>query len=65
VNSNRHEVRIQATAGKVYEAKVRFVKEGNPVNMGFRIDEMKVAQGWKHFSGSLTSYVETGTGQPW
>ncbi|GEM_PF-176183 len=24
-----------------------------------------VAQGWKHFLGSLKSYVETGTGQPW
>ena len=24
-----------------------------------------VAQGWKHFVGSLKSYVETGTGQPW
>jgi len=96
------------------EAKLRFVKDGNPVNMGFRIDEMKanecvrwtcvshdmpswvgtsltwrieeaggavvvslehsgwkdaapemVAQGWKHFLGSLKAYVETGTGQPW
>jgi hypothetical protein len=24
-----------------------------------------VAQGWKHFLGSLKSYVETGSGQPW
>jgi len=24
-----------------------------------------VAQGWKHFMGSLKAYVETGTGQPW
>jgi uncharacterized protein YndB with AHSA1/START domain len=24
-----------------------------------------VAQGWKHFLGSLKSYLETGTGQPW
>lgn len=24
-----------------------------------------VAQGWKHFLGSMKSYVETGTGQPW
>jgi uncharacterized protein YndB with AHSA1/START domain len=96
------------------EAKLRFVKEGNPVNMRFRIDEMRanecvswtctahdmpswvgttlswrikeaggavmvsfdhsgwkdaapdpVVQGWKHFLGSLKSYVETGTGQPW
>ncbi len=96
------------------EAKLRFIKEGNPVNMRFRIDEMKanelvrwtctahdmpswvgttlswrikeaggavmisfehsgwkdaapdpVIQGWKHFLGSLKSYVETGTGQPW
>jgi uncharacterized protein YndB with AHSA1/START domain len=96
------------------EAKLRFIKDGNPVNMGFRIDEMKtnetvrwtcvshemsswvgtflnwrlkeaagatlvsfehggwkdtapepVTQGWKHFLGSLKSYVETGTGQPW
>ena len=96
------------------EAKLRFVKDGQPVNMSFRIDEQKpnesvrwtciahdmpswvgttltwrikesgsavvltldhsgwkdsapepVAQGWKHFLGSLKSYVETGTGQPW
>ncbi|HEX9619435.1 MAG TPA: SRPBCC domain-containing protein [Polyangiaceae bacterium] len=96
------------------EAKLRFVKDGNPVNMRFRIEEMKpkelvrwtclehdmpgwvgttltwritdsgngvlvsldhggwkgpppepVAQGWKHFMGSLKAYVETGTGQPW
>jgi uncharacterized protein YndB with AHSA1/START domain len=96
------------------EAQLRFVKDGNPVNMRFRIDEMKVnervrwtcvehdmpvwvgttltwgleeangsvrvsfehggwkgappepvAEGWKHFLGSLKSYVETGTGQPW
>lgn len=24
-----------------------------------------VAQGWQHFLGSLKSYLETGTGQPW
>ncbi len=24
-----------------------------------------VAQGWKHFLGSLRSYLETGTGLPW
>jgi uncharacterized protein YndB with AHSA1/START domain len=139
MNSINDEVRIQAAAGKVYEAltrqagyrgwwnavgevaeaaggeaKLRFVKDGIPVNMGFRIDYMKanesvrwtcvthdmpswvgtsltwrlteadatvvvsfehsgwkgtapdaVAQGWKHFLGSLKSYVETGTGQPW
>jgi uncharacterized protein YndB with AHSA1/START domain len=96
------------------EAKLHFVKDGNPVNMRFVIDEMKanesvrwtcvshefsswvgttlnwrlkdaggavlvsfehggwkdaapepVAQGWKHFLGSLKSYLETGTGQPW
>ena len=96
------------------EATLRFVKEGTPVNMRFRIDEMKanecvrwtcvghdmpswigttltwrmkeaggavvvaldhagwkdaapdpVAQGWKHFLGSMKAYLETGTGQPW
>ena len=96
------------------EAKLYFVKDGQPVNMRFRIDEMKpnesvrwtcighdmsswvgttldwrikeaggtvvvsfehagwkdaapepVAQGWKHFVGSLKAYAETGTGQPW
>ena len=96
------------------EAKLRFVKDGKPVNMRFRIDELTtnervgwtcvahdmpswvgtsltwrlaeaggavvvslahsgrqdagpemVAQGWKHFLGSLRSFVETGTGQPW
>jgi uncharacterized protein YndB with AHSA1/START domain len=96
------------------EAQLRFVKDGNPVNMRFRIDQAKpgesvrwsciahdmpswvgttltwqlkeaggatllsfehdgfqdaapnaVAQGWQHFLGSLKSYVETGTGQPW
>jgi uncharacterized protein YndB with AHSA1/START domain len=96
------------------EARLRFVKDGNPVNMRFRIDETKaneqvrwtcvghdfpdwvgttlawtlkgdassvlvslehggwkgdppepVAQGWRHFLGSLKSYLETGTGQPW
>lgn len=96
------------------EANLHFVKEGKPVNMRFRIDEMKanqsvrwtcvgndgpswvgttltwrindaggavllafehdgwkdpppemIAQSWKHFLGSLKSYVETGTGQPW
>ncbi len=96
------------------EAKLRFVKEGQPVNMKFRIDELKpnesvrwtctthdappwvgttlnwrikeaggssvvsfdhagwkdeapppVIQGWKHFLGSLKSFVETGKGQPW
>jgi uncharacterized protein YndB with AHSA1/START domain len=101
----------QAVGG---EAKLRFVKDGTPVSMRFRIDEMTanervrwtciahdfqdwigtslnwgikqggdgvvvtlehsgwkdaapepVAQGWKHFMGSLKSYVETGTGQPW
>jgi uncharacterized protein YndB with AHSA1/START domain len=24
-----------------------------------------VAQGWRHFLGSLKSYLETGTGRPW
>ena len=24
-----------------------------------------VAQGWKHFLGSMKSYLETGAGQPW
>jgi len=24
-----------------------------------------VAQGWKHFLGSMKAYLETGTGQPW
>lgn len=106
-------------AGEVPEAvggepKLHFVKDGQPVEMRFRIDEMKedaavrwtcvahdmpswvgttlnwrlaeqgtdvvvsfehagwkdaapeaVAQGWQHFVGSLKSYVETGTGQPW
>jgi uncharacterized protein YndB with AHSA1/START domain len=96
------------------EAQLRFVKEGTPVNMRFRIDAEQtneqvrwtciahdmpswigttltwslassgsdvlvrfehggwkdsapdaVAQGWKHFIGSLKSYVETGKGQPW
>jgi uncharacterized protein YndB with AHSA1/START domain len=96
------------------EAKLRFVKDGQPVNMRFTIDEMKanesvrwtcighdmpswigttlewrlresdgatvllfehagwkdaapepVAQGWRHFMGSLRAYVETGTGEPW
>jgi uncharacterized protein YndB with AHSA1/START domain len=96
------------------EVKLRFVKDGQPINMRFRIDEMKpnervlwtcvahdmedwigtsldwrikeaggavvvsldhggwkkagpepVAQGWKHFLGSLKSYLETGAGQPW
>lgn len=96
------------------EAQLRFVKDGNPVNMRYRIDELRpnqsvrwtciahdmpswvgttlewrlrdaggktlvafehagwtdpapvpVVQGWKHFLGSLKSYVETGTGQPW
>jgi uncharacterized protein YndB with AHSA1/START domain len=139
MKSIKDEVRIRATAGKVYqaltlqagyrgwwnavgeveesvggEAKLHFIKDGSPVNMRFRIDEMKpnesvrwtciahdmpswigtvlrwkltpagdavmvsfehdgwkgdapesVAQGWKHFIGSLKSYVETGTGQPW
>jgi uncharacterized protein YndB with AHSA1/START domain len=100
-----------ATGG---EAKLRFVKDGQPVNMRWRIDEMTanervrwtcvahdmapwigttltwriepagdgvlvsldhagwkdappapVAEGWRHFLGSLKSYVETGTGQPW
>ena len=139
MNSIKDEVRIQASASKVYEALVRqagyrgwwnavgevpesvggeaklcFVKDGRPVNMSFHIDDQKpnesvrwtciahdmpswvgttlswrmkeaggavvvtfdhggwkdaapepVAQGWKHFLGSLKSYVETGTGQPW
>jgi uncharacterized protein YndB with AHSA1/START domain len=106
-------------AGEVPEAvsgepKLHFVKDGQPVEMRFRIDEMKkdaavrwtcvahdmpswvgttlswrlaeqgadvlvsfehagwkdaapeaVAQGWQHFVGSLKSFVETGTGQPW
>ena len=96
------------------EAKLYFVKDGQPVNMRYSIDELKpnesvrwtcvahdmpswvgtslnwqikeaegsalvsfehagwkgappepVAQGWKHFLGSLKAYVETGTGQPW
>ena len=103
---------VAETAGG--EAKLHFVKDGTPVDMAFRIDEMKpnesvrwtcvghdmsswvgttldwrikeasgtvvvsfehagwkddapepVAQGWKHFLGSLKAYVETGTGQPW
>ena len=139
MSSIKQEIRIQATAGKAYEAltaqagyrgwwnaagevaekiggeaRLRFVKDGQPVNMTFRIDEMTasecvrwactahdmanwvgttltwrikqsgdsvvvsldhdgwkdaapepVAQGWKHFLGSLRSYLETGTGQPW
>ncbi len=96
------------------EAKLHFVKDGQPVSMRYRIDEMKtdegvrwtcighdmpswigttlswrfkeqggdvlvyfehagwkdtppepVVQGWQHFLGSLKSFVETGTGQPW
>jgi hypothetical protein len=96
------------------EAQLKFVKDGTPVNMQFRIDALQpneavrwtctahdmpswvgttldwklsqqgdtvlvsfehagwqeaapeaVAQGWKHFLGSLKLYVETGTGQPW
>jgi uncharacterized protein YndB with AHSA1/START domain len=96
------------------EAKLLFIKDGQPVNMRFRIDELvprekvgwtciahdmaswvgttlawriresggevlvsldhagwkeaapePVAQGWKHFLGSLKSYLETGAGQPW
>ena len=139
MNSIKDEVRIQATAAKLYEAlttqagyrawwnavadvpdavggeaQLKFVKDGQPINMRFRIDETKVnervrwtciahdmpswvgttltwtikeagdgvglslehsgwkdagpeavAQGWKYFIGSLKSYVETGTGQPW
>jgi uncharacterized protein YndB with AHSA1/START domain len=96
------------------EARLRFVKDGQPVNMRFRIDEQTanetvrwtcvghdmadwvgtwllwkivgagdgvvlslehggwkgaapepVAQGWRHFLGSIKAFVETGTGQPW
>lgn len=96
------------------EADLHFVKDGHPVNMRFRIDELTpnqcvrwscvdhdfaswigttltwrlkpqadsvlvtldhdgfkdddqgaVVQGWRHFMGSLKSYVETGAGQPW
>ena len=96
------------------EAKLNFDKDGMPVKMQFRIDELvpaehvvwtctahdmpswvgtklswsirsrgdssvvalehsgwdgdpppPVTQGWKHFLGSLKSYIETGTGQPW
>jgi uncharacterized protein YndB with AHSA1/START domain len=96
------------------EAKLHFLKDGQPVAMRYRIDEMKpdkavrwtcvahdmpswvgttlnwqleeragdvvvafehtgwkeaapepVVQGWRHFLGSLKSYVETGAGQPW
>jgi len=139
MSSIKDEIRIQATAGKAYEAltrqagyrgwwnaagevaekvggeaKLHFVKDGQPVNMTFRIDEMTanervrwtcvahdmpswvgttltwqmkqsgdavvvsldhsgwkdaapepVAQGWRHFLGSMKSYLETGTGQPW
>lgn len=95
-------------------ARLRFVKDGQPVNMTFRIDELAanervrwtctahdidlwvgttlawtiradgdstvvalehagwpdsppepVVQGWKHFLGSLRSFLETGAGQPW
>jgi uncharacterized protein YndB with AHSA1/START domain len=139
MNSIKQEIKIKASASKVYaaltsqegyrgwwnavaevpsgvggDAKLHFVKDGTPVNMRFRIDEMKpnevvrwtcvahdmpnwvgttltwrireaggetvvsldhsgwkgdapdaVAQGWKHFVGSLKLYAETGTGQPW
>jgi uncharacterized protein YndB with AHSA1/START domain len=96
------------------EARLRFVKDGQPVSMRFHVDELRtnqtvrwtcvendapnwigttltwsikeagesvllsldhggwkedapdmVAQGWKHFLGSIKSYLETGTGQPW
>ncbi len=96
------------------EARLHFVKDGHPVNMTFRIEEMTanegvrwtcvahdmpswvgtsltwrikqsgdavvvsldhsgwkdaapepVAQGWRHFLGSMKSYLEAGTGQPW
>jgi hypothetical protein len=96
------------------EAKLHFVKDGQPVNKRFRVDELRqdelvrwtcvghdlpswvgttlswrlrqqggdvlvpfehagwkgeapepVAQGWSHFTASLTSFVETGTGEPW
>ena len=139
MSSIKDEIRIEATAGKAYdaltrqsgyrawwntvaevpeavggEAQLRFVKDGNPVAMRFRIDQLEpgkavrwtcvahdmpswvgttlawriaesgaaivvaldhggwageppapVAQGWRHFLGSLKSYLETGTGQPW
>jgi uncharacterized protein YndB with AHSA1/START domain len=103
---------VPAAVGE--EAKLRFVKDGQPIHMTFRIAELTpdervrwtcvahdmpswvgtslawriapaggavlvqlehdgwhgqppepVAQGWRHFLGSLKSYVETGTGQPW
>ena len=96
------------------EAKLYFLKDGNPVNMRFRIDDTTlnrhvrwtctahdmpswvgttldrqlkaegntvlvsfehagwkdaapepVAQGWRHFLGSLKAYVERGSGEPW
>ena len=96
------------------DVKLRFLKEGDVVNMGFRVDELTpgesvrwtctshdmpswvgttlswrirntdggvvvsldhggwkdagpgpVAEGWRHFLGSLRAYLETGTGQPW
>jgi uncharacterized protein YndB with AHSA1/START domain len=96
------------------ESALKFSKDGNIVNMRFRLDETvpqrsvrwtcvghdmeswigttlkwelandgdttevsfehggwkgeapePVVQGWRHFMGSLRSYVETGQGQPW
>jgi uncharacterized protein YndB with AHSA1/START domain len=96
------------------ESRLKFIKDGNAVNMRFRLDQAvpgksvrwtcvghdmeswigttlrwnlaadgdvthvkfehadwkgeppePVWQGWRHFLGSLRSYVETGQGQPW
>jgi uncharacterized protein YndB with AHSA1/START domain len=106
------ECQIAARPGE--ESKLKFNKEGNIVNMRFRLDATEadravrwtcvahdmdswigttlswqlapdgdatevslehggwkgdapepVVQGWRHFVGSLRSYVETGHGQPW
>lgn len=86
MSSIKDEIRIQATAGKAYEAltrqdgyrawwnqvaevpdavggeaRLRFVKEGNPVAMTFRIDEMKPDElvRWSCVAHDMPSWVGT------
>jgi uncharacterized protein YndB with AHSA1/START domain len=86
MNSIKDEVRIQATAGNVYEAltrqagyrgwwnavaevdesvgghaTLRFVKDGQPVNMRFRIDDMHANDHvrWTCVSHDMPSWIGT------
>ena len=66
MNAIRDEIRIHATAGQVYDALSRQAGYRGWWNAVGEVAESVGGEAKLRFLiGSLKSYVETGTGQPW